>query len=331
VTEPGYEVRSYRAGDEVEILALFEHVFPVKRGMDHWRWKFLDNPAGRHISLAVAPGGAIVGQFAGLPAIAVQPSGTFVLSQGIDHMVHPDHQGRGVFAALTRHFLLTVLAADERVVFYSYPLAEKHSIDRKVTAVELVHPVSALGWDLSRAEGALGADRPWTRLRHRVETVARFGGGAAALWERTRTELGVAAVRDPRYLNWRYADCPDVDYTLLQVRDRWTRRVAGLAVLRFGWFEEPIAALVDWLVPARATAAAGALLAACHAHARASGCRSVRTWLPPSTAAHRVLAAFGYEREETPFLLTTLADADRERARLMKSRWFYTMGDSDIY
>lgn len=330
MSDPGYEVRSYRRGDEEQILPLFEHVFPVKRGMAHWRWKFLDNPAGRHITLAVAPGGRIVGQFAGLPADAAHPSGRFVLSQGIDHMVHPDHQGKGVFAAMTRHFIASVLAADRRVVFYSYPLARKHSIDQKVTAAELIHPVTALGWDLSRSERSLGAGR-WTRLRIRVDRVARFGDGAEALRRRVQSELGVAAVRDPRYLNWRYADCPDVAYTLLQATERWTGRVAGLAVLRFGWFDEPIAALVDWLVPARDTAVAGALLAECHARARANGCRSMRTWLPPSTDAHRALVSVGYVPEETPFLLTTIADSDRERARLMKAQWFYTMGDSDIY
>jgi hypothetical protein len=330
VSDPGYEVRGYRPGDEEQILPLFEHVFPVKRGMAHWRWKFLDNPAGRHVTLAVAPGERIVGQFAGLPAVAAHPGGSFILSQGIDHMVHPDHQGKGVFAAMTRHFIASVLAADRRVVFYSYPLARKHSIDQRVTDAELVHPVTALGWNLSRAETSLRAG-PRRRLRFRVDRVARFGEAVDALWSRLRSGLGVAAVRDARYLNWRYADCPDVAYALLQATDRWTGRVAGLAVLRFGWFDEPIAALVDWLVPAQDTAVAGALLAECHAQARASGCRSMRTWLPPGTEANRAVVSLGYVPEETPFLLTTLADSDRERSRLMKSQWFYTMGDSDIY
>ena len=147
-----FSVRSYQAGDEEQILALFNHVFRQARGMEHWRWKFLGNPAGRQITLAVA-GDRIVGQFAGLPAAAAGPGGPFVLSQGIDHMVDPEFQKRGVFAAMTRHFTETWLPPAHDVVFYSYPLAHKHSIDQRISRAELVHPVTALRSDL----GARGA------------------------------------------------------------------------------------------------------------------------------------------------------------------------------
>ena len=327
-----FAVRAYQPGDEEQILALFQHVFGQPRTMAHWRWKFAANPAGRQISLAVTGDGRIVGQFAGLPATAVTPDASFVLSQGIDHMVDPEFQQQGVFAALTRHFAASHLPPAGDVVFFSYPLAHKHSIDQRITTTELVHPVRALRFDLARRERwRAGTGDIWQSWRHRVVRVPRFGAAVEPLWRALRGELGVGIVRDARYLNWRYADCPDVGYTLLQVESRITGRVVGVAVLRFGWFDEPIAPLLELLVPARDQAALRLLLGACHDLARERGLSSVKAWIPEATPLHPSLLAHDYAVEDTPFLLTQIADTDLRRAAAMRQRWSYSMGDSDIY
>lgn len=326
-----FAVRSYRPGDEEQILALFNHVFRQSRGMAHWRWKFGGNPEGHQITLALA-GERIVGQFAGLPARASGPRGPFVLSQGIDHMVDPEFQKRGVFAAMTRHFAASWLPPAHDVVFYSYPLAHKHSIDQRITSAELVHPVRALRFDLARAaSGALPRARGGRTWRHRVVQVERFDVSIDHLWRRLVPPTGVSVVRDARYLNWRYADCPDVRYALLQVESRFTGRPLGLAVLRFGWFEEPIAPLVELVVPADETAALALLLDACRELARERGLASLLTWAPRGTALHPVLRGSGWSEEETPFLLTQIADPDPARAAALRDAWTYSMGDSDVY
>lgn len=328
-----FAVRTYQPGDERQILALFHHVFRQPRDMAHWRWKFAANPAGHQITLAVCADGRIVGQFAGLPAAAETPDASFVLSQGVDHMVDPEFQKRGVFAAMTRHFVDTFLPPRRDVVFYSYPLAHKHSIDQRIGRAELVHGVRALRWDLGRAEPwRRGVAGSWETWRHRVVRVERFAPAIDRLWQRRlRHEAGVAIVRDTSYLNWRYADCPDVRYVLLTVESRLTGRPLALAVLRFGWFDEPIAPLVELLVPERERDALRLLLGACHDLAREQGLTSVKAWIPPGTALHPQLLELGYGEEETPFLLTRIADADQRRAAAMRARWTYSMGDSDIY
>lgn len=327
-----FAIRSYQPGDEEQILALFNAVFAQRRGMAHWRWKFHDNPAGRQITLAVRDDGRIVGQFAGLPAAAIAPTGPFVLSQGIDHMVDPECQKHGVFAAMTRHFVAEHLPPRRDVVFFSYPLAHKHAIDQRISAAaELVHPVRALRWDLARTEpwrrdGDAGA---WSRRLARVTT---FPASLDGLWRRAlRHEAGVSIVRDARYLNWRYAACPDVEYALLLVTSRVTGRALGAAVLRFGWFAEPIAPLVELLVPSGERAVLARLLGACHDLARERGLASVLTWIPRGTALHPALLELGYVEEETPFLLTRIADPDATRSAALRARWTYGMGDSDIY
>lgn len=325
-----FTVRSYRPGDEDGILALFHHVFRQPRGMAHWRWKFAGNPAGRQISLAVSDAGRIVGQLAGLPAHAATPDEPFVLSQGVDHMVHPDFQGRGVFAALTRHFVARHLPPARDVVFYSFPLARKHAIDVRISRAELVHQVVALRRDLAVREPWREAAAAQSR-RRRVVRVARFGRGVDRLWERLAPESGAAIVRDARYLNWRYADCPDTAYALLQVETRLTGQVLGAAVLRFGWFDEKLAPLLELLAPPGDPATLGLLVGACHDLAREHRLDAVKTWIPAGAPLHPALRALGYAVEETPFLLTRIAERDPRRAAALRRLWTYSMGDSDIY
>lgn len=328
-----FDVRTCQPGDEEQILALFNRVFAQQRTMAHWRWKFAANPAGQQITLAVTESGRIVGQFAGLPADAVWPGGDFVLSQGIDHMVDPEVQKQGVFAAMTRHFVRTFLPPARDVVFFSYPLAHKHSIDQRISATaELVHPVRALRHDLARAETWRVDRGSWRTLRDRVRRVERFPRGVDRFWETSvRPEAGVAIARDRRYLNWRYADCPDVDYALLVAESRLTGRTHGVAVLRFGWFADDVAPLCELLVPSGTREVIALLVGACHDLAREHGLASALCWMPRGTALHPALLDLGYVEEETPFLLTQIADANAARAAAMRARWSYSMGDSDIY
>ena len=73
MSEP-IQIRPYRAGDEAGILDCYNRVFPdpeagiPKRSLEHWNWKFRDNPSGliQH-QLAVHEDQRIVGIYAGIP------------------------------------------------------------------------------------------------------------------------------------------------------------------------------------------------------------------------------------------------------------------------
>jgi hypothetical protein len=45
-----------------------------------------------------------------------------------------------------------------------------------------------------------------------VREIGRFGQDVDHLWERTRRDFPVIFPRDSRFLNWRFVDCPDLNY-----------------------------------------------------------------------------------------------------------------------
>jgi hypothetical protein len=324
-----WEVRNYRPGDEDQILGLFTRVFGHDRSLAHWRWKFLENPAGQQISLAVGEDGSIIGQFAGLPVVAATLHETILLTQGIDHMVDGARRRMGMYAAMARHFFETFVVPGRAAAWYAFPVAENLEIEVRAFNCSALHQVPILSWDLSIAE-------PWRQSwreirRHRLERADRVGRAIDELWDRCRAELPLATVRDSRYLNWRYAECPDVEYALTVATDPTTGQATGLAVMRFGWLDQPVAPIVDWLVPMGNPDVGRLLLARCHDLAREKGLTVVQAWFPAYAPQHSFFVSLGYRAQPSPFILSARGPRGSGELGFMRDRWYYTMGDSDIY
>jgi hypothetical protein len=334
-SDPGVTVREMRPGDEAGILDLFRRVFAVDRTPAHWRWKFLDNPAGREVVVAVDRDGRIAGQFASLPARGRVDGREAPISQLLDHMVDPALRRHGVYAAMARSFHERFVAPAPRGSWYGFNLEEIHRIQRDLYGMRPLSPVEA--W--TRPVGPVpvrpaGAGARLADALVGVERVRRCPAGTDALWERARGRYRVAIDRDARHLDWRYANCPDVEYALLAARHRATGRLLGLLVVRDGWAHESLVAIVDWVVPPSrwANAAWRSLLDRADAIAREARRPLLRAWLPPTSPDRDALASRGFVAGPCPFLTSAWDDGNAERPLdALRRGWHYTMGDTDIF
>ena len=329
----GLTLRPYRPGDEEGILALFRRAYGKERSLAGWRWKFCDNPAGQQIMLAVTEAGEVVGQYAGLPVWAAKGGRLFLFSQAVDSMVDPRFrrglQNPGLQITLTRRFFEEYMGPGKGAIAYGFPIPVYCGLLVRTGTSTVVHKVMQLKRELTRGEEAPGG--ALTSLRYRVEQAPRFPQAVDELWERCQQELPLAIIRDARFLNWRYADCPDVTYVKLLATDRWTARLAGLAVLRLGIDGRPAALLVDWLVPERRRGLASVLLQHCHALASASGLSQMEAWFPEYAPQFQFLQTHGYQPTATMYALIATVFCEELSQEWMRGHWYYTMGDSDIY
>lgn len=331
-------IRSYRPGDEAGILELFQRVFGVKRTIEHWRWKFQENPAGRQIILAVTNNGEIIAQHAGLPVRVAMGEQIFLFVNSVDCMVDPRfRQGLkrpGLMVSLVlrhdREFMGQ--GPGKGAIGYGFPIPIFRRLLNGTNTCRSLHPVIQLGKELP----VPGADRMGTPARagswrYRIERVTRLRPSFDRLWHQCRQELSLAAVRDSQYLNWRYADCPDVSYAILVATDRLTGRPSGVAVLRLGLPDRPVALLMDWLVPSGRQDLAQMLLDHCHALAMAFGFQRIEAWFPEHTSQFHFLRAQGYEPAPTMYHLIARQCTPELSLEWVRDHWYYTMGDSDIY
>lgn len=334
----GCTIRRYRPGDEEGILALFQQVFGRERSLAHWRWKFEENPAGQQIMLAVTETGEIVGHYAGIPVRVTVDGKPFIFSQPVDTMISPSHRRGlkkpGLFPNLTLKFAEEYGGRDRAAVTFGFPTDEHSRLGQRLMGYVALPPVVKL----VKRIGSGPHRTPWQqmvdllhRVRVQVREVDRFDAPVDRLWARCERELRVATVRDARYLNWRYADCPDVHYRLLQAQEALTGRVCGLAVLRLGWMGQPAALLVDWLVPWRDWVTADRLLKRSCQEVELAAMKELQGWMPSASPWHQYLLEWGFQAVDgnLPFVARTYTP--EVSLEYVSPRWYYTMGDSDIY
>ena len=99
------DVRPYRDDDEASVLDLLAVTLgggPAgRRPADFFRWKHLENPAGRSFMLVAELAGQIVG-FRAFMRWRFQADGAELRAvRAVDTATHPDHQGKGIFSTLT--------------------------------------------------------------------------------------------------------------------------------------------------------------------------------------------------------------------------------------
>jgi hypothetical protein len=242
---------------------------------------------------------------------------------------------------LVKRFFETFMGLDKGALVYGIPNPVYCRLLVRMGVAMALHRVMQLEKELSRDEGVpRGRLASW---RYRVEEVLRFPETVDELWQRCQRELPLAIIRDARYLNWRYSDCPDVTYVKLLATDRWTGRVSGVAVLRLGFGERPVALLVDWLVPGRYLRLAEVLLQSCHAIGAATGQSRIEARFPQYTPQFQFLMAQGYRptpaqyenvdhRGIQPGEFVVVQPFHPELTlEWLQGHWYYTMGDSDSY
>ena len=325
--------RPYRPGDEAGIFALFKTAYGKDRSPAYWRWKYCDNPAGQQIMLAVTEAGEVVGQYAAVPAWAASGGRRYLLSQAVESMV--EHRFRrglknpGLQVTLVRRFYEAYMGADAGAMAYGFPIPVYCRLLVRTGVCTVLHRVVQLERELIADARDLG--RGLTALRYRIEQVSRFPAAVDRLWRRCQQELPLAIIRDSRYLNWRYAECPGAPYTMLLATDRWTGQIVGAAVVRLGFEGRPVASLVDWLVPVARRNLAEALLGRCHALASVSGQSRMEAWFPEHASQFQFLKARGYRPTPTQYEIVVEPFVPELSREWVGGHWYYTMGDSDIY
>ncbi|MCX5883781.1 MAG: class I SAM-dependent methyltransferase [Deltaproteobacteria bacterium] len=228
-------IRGYRKNDEHRILPLFRKIFNNPRTIDHWNWKYRDNPYGRyHIIAAFSESGELAAHFAGYPVpfYSANTHTNIQSIQGGDTMTNPAFRssGRGSTSVLSRiancfydkfcsggvPFIYgfntgTIRKFGERFLQYEYlPQVPFHVREASTVSTDL------FGRIFQRLKGV------------KVQQVHAAGLEFDRFFQKVSRHYGLLVKRDGQYLRWRYLSCPDRVHRLVVV-SRWGR-MAGWGV-----------------------------------------------------------------------------------------------------
>lgn len=334
------EVRTYQPGDEHGILDLFNEVFGAdspqapKRTLEHWRWEFERNPAGMQIVVGVEPGGRIVAHYACLPAFVRLRGEVRVCGQGVDSVVHPDYRRglkrEGAFLKVARRYFEIYGRPEVNAFGYGFPNRKAFRIGvRMLGYTPVASPVRTVARNLINfrddREVSAGADPTGDVVR-----VSAFDERVDRLWRRVEERFPMAIVRDRRYLQWRYLDCPSVRYevfALTRPGGEWR----AFWVLRRDWMGPPILAVCELFGDPSDTGALARALDQICSHAREHAQLRVETWVPPTHPYFDALLERGFTAEDSPFHLCIRIYEPSLTPSWARAHWYYTIGDSDVF
>ncbi len=325
-------------------------------------WQCQRSPGGTAIaSLArEAETGRLIGQAVTIP-MRVRVAGKVRLaSLALDPVVDPSRQGRTVLAGLLRK--VSTLSAEEGIAFtYGFPNQASYSTFlnqagfRSVGAVPLLlRPLNPerlamkTAHSPTPAKAASVARRVWRTSEPvarpealpglEIAQVASFDSSFKVFWDRVEHRFPVMVVRDPAYLNWRFADVPMREYKTFAARSEG--EIRGFIVLRVAPLGEFAAGfIVDLIVEtsAEGRAAGRLLIDQAYSYFKERDLDLLASLALRHTDEFRLLRSMGFWvcpkfLEPRPFRLVVRShEEERSPSRLAYElrNWFVTMGDYD--
>jgi GNAT superfamily N-acetyltransferase len=354
---------SSRSKDVVEICrrseaerepleAMYAEVFGPEaavRNRARWRWQYDENPhcppEGPEIWVA-KENGEVLGQYATMPVRLLVKGEILRASWGMDVMVRPNLQRKGVGSRLFLYWDQNVEAAlGLGLSLQSYTLFKKlqfqdvgpvpcYSKILDVRALLERRLPRALAASIAPALRALlSLVFPWRSTKGASVAVAplegAFGPDYDALWRKASPKFDFIAERTAAYLEWKFRRPPHVRYDVFEARRGAT--LEGYAVLRATVRNGArLALLVDLFADPDDRETIGALLDRTRSWARERGSARIQTFTFDRRIAARLLSK-GFMLVSSPmqFCLRIRSDHVDESFFRDTSRWHVTFGDSD--
>lgn len=222
-----YFIRPYTDGDEQKILPMFNKIFYVNRSIEHWYWKFRDNPYGSHkVAIAFSDTVPLAVHYAGYPVpfySADDSPAEFISLQIGDTMTSPAVRNIGLgktgLLARTSQYYYAKFCEEEVPFIYGFNTGHIRKLGMRYLGYSYISPVTYWVRDLTNSL------RPPPLLRRllagfTVDEVTSVGSEWDDLFSRVRPSYRLLVRRDAAYIKWRYLDCPDKVHRIFSVRRR---------------------------------------------------------------------------------------------------------------
>ncbi len=355
-TEVG--IRHYREGDEEQLNELFKLIFRAERSIEGWYWKFRDNPILDRIliSVAVTEENRIVGMYP-LLIMEYKVQDEYVISvQLVEISIHPDFRGGWAIKQLKAFLQPPTIASGARFGF-GFPTREHAKVGLRYMGYNLLGELPILGVApgldipaggglvrrcvrkvkrtvrrgryLRRVRDWAGEERKGDRALELIE-VDRFDGRVDRLWEEVSSDYAVIAHRSPRYLNWRYVDNPNAEFTILCVKEG--EGISGYMVFTTVIEEGQKNGVIFDYFHRKSGSGDKLLLRQGIMRLLQAGARTIRCAALPHMPVHEYLVELGFEKWPTSPLVNfeVLDDSIDESVMRNLDQWYLCIGDTDL-
>jgi GNAT superfamily N-acetyltransferase len=249
-------IRVYQPGDEEQIVKLLELVFKGWphfdldcSSLDHWYWKFRDNPTGKNnIALGLVKDRLVACDHGFYTYMKIGERSRLV-RQGVDAAVHPDFRGQGIYSKTG--LLKDDLDLKNKVeMVYSFTNVKMFVENRKKKGLPIFpSPVSRLirvkdinryidtrkdlnfyrknyirygvrlmSW-LNTVQNVFRSKLDSSNI-FQISDVDKFDDQIDAFYDKVKLEYKLITEKTHDYLNWRYRDIRGSKYIVKEAREK---------------------------------------------------------------------------------------------------------------
>jgi hypothetical protein len=247
------DIRPYRKGDEEEIISLLQSVFVdwPKFGLqcsslDHWKWKYVDNPLkSSEITLAESDG-KIVGCSHGFYLKLKFGDKSMISGQGTDLAVDGNYRGEGIMGRMLK---IKNGKFKENGVKLTYEVSSNPSVNKwkfkkegslqfpyelgqyiKIKDIGLHLKMSSTKYKVVKKYGLKTIDKVTslknfiTRPRGEaydfdISEVSGIDDSFNSFWDKVKNNYEFIVERDANYLKRRYCDKRGGNYTIIKAKN----------------------------------------------------------------------------------------------------------------
>ena len=317
--------RDYEKGDEHKILSLFADVFKREMSLAFWKWRFIKNPFGKGIIKVLFDGDRLIGHYAVIP-MNLQVKGELVKAVfSMTTMTHPDYGGQGIFIYLAED---TYKLCHQRGYHFVYGFPNKNSY---------YGFTYKLGWrdfgTMTALKKKLQSRASTTSIAKATKQIEYFDDTINSLWDKVKQDYTIITPRTEKFMNWRFGENPDTDYTKCIVFDN-NGDILGYVVLKVYAKGDVIKGhIVDMLsMPDREVVKS--LLEYSYRYFLERGIYDISCWMPENYFYSDILQEEGFVRKETEtyFGVRVFSEGNAlAKSAEQISDWFITMADSDAF
>jgi SAM-dependent methyltransferase len=333
----GYAVKIYEKGNENTIVSHFNQVFNQQRSVEHWYWKYQNNPQGGPcVSMAFANSSKeLVSHYSAYP-LAITKSGESTQTYHVgDTFTVESYRGvgRGKTNLLSRVVRLFHRYWCEGKVdfFYGFNTGRIQKLGKLFLNYQAISEVLEYSYQRNEQleiEFNCSQKRQIRILKgFRIEIMEQCDNWADKFFSQVKNDYPLIITRDKAYLQWRYEQHPDFSYQYIVLK-RWGK-VIGWWVIRQ---EGHQLLLIDALILKQYQQQAVTCLL--EVFIQRSDCLILLGWF--SDAAKELTIqlqnqGFKQQRQFQNLDLCATLFNSKMTAKRLANDFYFTMGDSDLY
>ena len=317
------EIRDYIAGDEIHILKLFEIVFGKPMQLSYWKWRFNDNPAGKHLIKLMWEKDQLIGHYAVSPVNLGICESNCLSALSMTTMTHPEFGGLGIFGFLANSLYERLEMQLDAKAIYGFPNNNSHYGFVRNLKWENLGQISHM---------ILSAGKIKPTLSDQVQHFTSFTDEHAALMLSVTSQFKVSVNRNTSYLNWRYVNNTTSSYDKFEFRNN--NELLGLLVVK-QYPSSTMPGVNDlFITEVGITKKNASLLKVFLSHISAfygPSKAKINTWISLFDNRYIHFEKAGFEPGGKPTYFCVRPNAEMKNELTDFRNWYLSYGDSDIY